>query len=145
MKLFFCIFAFLITIASSTSSALTVGISNPVSKIGDPFKAEVELYNIYDLRPSDISFRVISPKGMSAKYKKLFDNISTGFYSSNGIGWISISSTEPVFDRSFIFSIEIVWPDGKATRTYSLRMRGKLDEKTSSGCSSRGVLARCVN
>lgn len=135
-------------IISFTANAIAVGGINVHSKYGQPLILEIELFNIYDINHKDIQVRIVpkSEHGIKTTAEDKLKNISFGIYTSNGIGWISITSPEKIYGGPVDFIIEVKWPEGRTFRHYRASLIGlsghePIEENI---CPSNSIWIKCL-
>lgn len=144
MNQFKFLLIFFLSSISISSYSLTIGLAKTTSKYGEPLSVEIELYKLYEINYSDIKYRIVPRKehGLISTSEALFENSKFGFYASNGIGWVTITSPHNVETSIIDFVIEITWPSGKTKRRYQIPVYGKKipSPDESRKCEFRGSI-----
>jgi hypothetical protein len=142
------LFIFFLSIYSLSASAVTVGGIKVYSKYGERVRFEVELFNLYNMDPKNIEIKII-PKlnhGFKNTMEEKLGEVSYGIYTSGGIGWVTVSSEDIVYNGEIDIVIEFKWPEGKTFRHYVQPLIGMPSSKPIEEiiCPSKGIWIKCV-
>lgn len=121
-----------LVLAIAAASALSSGMANALglgdltlkSTLNQPLNAEIELLDARDLNAA----QVISSLATSADFAKagvdrqafLDDLTFTPVISASGKSVLRITSTKPVRDPYMKFLVQVLWPNGRLLREYSV-------------------------
>jgi len=111
-------------LSSGMASALGLGDLTLKSTLNQPLNAEIELLDARDLSAT----QVISSLATSADFAKagvdrqafLDDLTFTPVISASGKSVLRITSTKPVRDPYMKFLVQVLWPNGRLLREYSV-------------------------
>ena len=121
-----------LVLAIATASALSSGMANALglggltvkSTLNQPLLAEIELTQVQDLNAA----QVVPSLATSAEFAQagvgrtaILDDLTfTPVINANGRSVLRITSTKPVRDPYVKFLVQVLWPNGRALREYSL-------------------------
>ncbi|MDH0748093.1 tetratricopeptide repeat protein [Pseudomonas sp. GD03842] len=121
-----------LVLAIAAASALSSGMANALglggltvkSSLNQPLLAEIELTQVQDLN----SAQVVPSLATSAEFAQagvgrtaiLDDLVFTPVVNPGGRSVLRITSTKPVRDPYVKFLVQVLWPNGRALREYSL-------------------------
>ncbi|MCO6059461.1 peptigoglycan-binding protein LysM [Pseudomonas sp. MOB-449] len=121
-----------LVLAIAAASALTSGMANALglgevtlrSSLNQPLDAEIELLEVRDLasaevKPSLAAAEEFSKAGVDRQYF-LQDLKFTPVLKANGRSVIRVTSTKPVREPYLNFLVEVLWPNGRLLREYTL-------------------------
>lgn len=121
-----------LVLAIAAASALTSGVANALglgevtlrSSLNQPLVAEIELLEVRDLasaevKPNLASAEDFSKAGVDRQYF-LQDLTFTPVLKPNGRSVIRVTSTKPVREPYLNFLVEVLWPNGRLLREYTL-------------------------
>ncbi|NWL75625.1 peptigoglycan-binding protein LysM [Pseudomonas taiwanensis] len=121
-----------LVLAIAAASALTSGVANALglgevtlrSSLNQPLDAEIELREVRDLasaevKPNLASAEEFSKAGVDRQYF-LQDLKFTPVIKPNGRSVIRVTSTKPVREPYLNFLVEVLWPNGRLLREYTL-------------------------
>lgn len=121
-----------LVLAIAAASALSVGTAHALglgeidlqSSLSQPLVAEIELLEVRDLASGEIIPALASPEefnkaGVDRQYF-LTDLKFTPIIKPNGKSVIRITSTKPVREPYVNFLVEVLWPNGRLLREYTL-------------------------
>ena len=111
-------------LTSGTAHALGLGEIDLQSSLSQPLVAEIELLEVRDLASGEIIPALASPEefnkaGVDRQYF-LTDLKFTPIIKPNGKSVIRITSTKPVREPYVNFLVEVLWPNGRLLREYTL-------------------------
>ncbi|WP_394559022.1 FimV/HubP family polar landmark protein [Aquipseudomonas alcaligenes] len=111
-------------LTSGTAHALGLGEIDLQSSLSQPLVAEIELLEVRDLAPNEVIPALASPEefnkaGVDRQYF-LTDLKFTPVIKANGKSVIRITSTKPVREPYVNFLVEVLWPNGRLLREYTL-------------------------
>ncbi|WP_043308264.1 FimV/HubP family polar landmark protein [Pseudomonas sp. ML96] len=111
-------------LTSGTAHALGLGEIDLQSSLSQPLVAEIELLEVRDLAPNEVIPALASPEefnkaGVDRQYF-LTDLKFTPIIKANGKSVIRITSTKPVREPYVNFLVEVLWPNGRLLREYTL-------------------------
>ncbi|MDD0842597.1 FimV/HubP family polar landmark protein [Pseudomonas sp. Gutcm_11s] len=111
-------------LTSGTAHALGLGEIDLQSSLSQPLVAEIELLEVRDLAPNEVIPALASPEefnkaGVDRQYF-LTDLKFTPVIKANGRSVIRITSTKPVREPYVNFLVEVLWPNGRLLREYTL-------------------------
>ena len=121
-----------LVLAIATASALSSGMANALglggltvkSTLNQPLLAEIELTQVQDLNAA----QVVPSLATSAEFAQagvgrtaILDDLTfTPVINAGGKSVLRITSTKPVRDPYVKFLVQVLWPNGRALREYSL-------------------------
>ncbi|WP_271411710.1 FimV/HubP family polar landmark protein [Pseudomonas sp. Q1-7] len=121
-----------LVLAIAAASALTSGVANALglgeltlrSSLNQPLDAEIELLEVRDLastevRPSLAAAEEFAKAGVDRQYF-LQDLKFTPVLKPNGRSVIRVTSSKPVREPYLNFLVEVLWPNGRLLREYTL-------------------------
>lgn len=111
-------------LSTGTAYALGLGGLTVKSTLNQPLVAEIELTQVQDLNPS----QVVPSLATSAEFAQagvarqpvLDDLTFTPVIDPNGRSVLRITSSQPVRDPFVKFLVQVLWPNGRVLREYSL-------------------------
>ena len=111
-------------LTSGTAYALGLGEIDLQSSLSQPLVAEIELLEVRDLASNEVIPTLASPEefnkaGVDRQYF-LTDLKFTPVIKANGKSVIRITSTKPVREPYLNFLVEVLWPNGRLLREYTL-------------------------
>lgn len=111
-------------LTSGTAHALGLGEIDLQSSLSQPLVAEIELLEVRDLASTEVIPTLASPEefnkaGVDRQYF-LTDLKFTPVIKPNGKSVIRITSTKPVREPYLNFLVEVLWPNGRLLREYTL-------------------------
>lgn len=111
-------------LTSGTAHALGLGEIDLQSSLSQPLVAEIELLEVRDLSQAEVKPSLASPDefnkaGVERQYF-LTDLKFTPIIKPNGRSVIRITSTKPVREPYVNFLVEVLWPNGRLLREYTL-------------------------
>ena len=111
-------------LTSGTAHALGLGEIDLQSSLSQPLVAEIELLEVRDLASTEVIPTLASPEefnkaGVDRQYF-LTDLKFTPVIKANGRSVIRITSTKPVREPYLNFLVEVLWPNGRLLREYTL-------------------------
>ena len=111
-------------LTSGTAHALGLGEIDLQSSLSQPLVAEIELLEVRDLAQGEVIPSLASPEefnkaGVDRQYF-LTDLKFTPVIKPNGKSVIRITSTKPVREPYVNFLVEVLWPNGRLLREYTL-------------------------
>jgi pilus assembly protein FimV len=111
-------------LTSGTAHALGLGEIDLQSSLSQPLVAEIELLEVRDLAQTEVIPTLASPEefnkaGVDRQYF-LTDLKFTPIIKPNGKSVIRITSTKPVREPYVNFLVEVLWPNGRLLREYTL-------------------------
>ncbi len=111
-------------LTSGTAHALGLGEIDLQSSLSQPLVAEIELLEVRDLSSAEVKPSLASPDefnkaGVERQYF-LTDLKFTPIVKPNGKSVIRITSTKPVREPYVNFLVEVLWPNGRLLREYTL-------------------------
>ncbi len=111
-------------LSSGAASALGLGEIDLKSSLSQPLVAEIELLQVRDLAPNEVVPTLASPEeftkaGVDRQYF-LTDLKFTPVIKPNGRSVIRITSSKPVREPYLNFLVEVLWPNGRLLREYTL-------------------------
>ncbi|MDA8485105.1 peptigoglycan-binding protein LysM [Pseudomonas resinovorans] len=121
-----------LVLAIAAATALTSGVANALglgevtlrSSLNQPLDAEIELLEVRDLasaevKPNLASAEDFSKAGVDRQYF-LQDLKFTPVLKPNGRSVIRVTSSKPVREPYLNFLVEVLWPNGRLLREYTL-------------------------
>ena len=109
---------------SSYAHALGLGDIAVKSSLNQPLEAEISLLEVRDLTSAEVKSRLASPEEFSkAGVDRQFFLTGLTFtpeISSSGKNVIRVSSKQPVKEPYLNFLVEVIWPNGRLLREYTL-------------------------
>ncbi|WP_342245620.1 FimV/HubP family polar landmark protein [Pseudomonas sp. OTU5201] len=121
-----------LVLAIAAASALTSGVANALglgevtlrSSLNQPLDAEIELLEVRDLasaevKPNLAAAEEFSKAGVDRQYF-LQDLKFTPVIKPNGRSVIRVTSSKPVREPYLNFLVEVLWPNGRLLREYTL-------------------------
>lgn len=111
-------------LTSGTAHALGLGEVTLQSSLSQPLVAEIELLEVRDLAPNEVIPALASPEefnkaGVDRQYF-LTDLKFTPIIKPNGKSVIRVTSNKPVREPYLNFLVEVLWPNGRLLREYTL-------------------------
>lgn len=111
-------------LSSGAASALGLGEVDLKSSLSQPLVAEIELLQVRDLAPNEVVPNLASPEeftkaGVDRQYF-LTDLKFTPVIKPNGKSVIRVTSSKPVREPYLNFLVEVLWPNGRLLREYTL-------------------------
>lgn len=111
-------------LSSGMAHALGVGELTLQSSLNQPLVAEIELLDVRDLSAAEVRPTLASPEefnkaGVDRQYF-LTDLTFTPLVKPNGKSVIRVTSTKPVREPYLNFLVEVLWPNGRLLREYTL-------------------------
>ncbi|UCJ14726.1 peptigoglycan-binding protein LysM [Pseudomonas sp. MM211] len=111
-------------LSSGMAHALGVGELTLQSSLNQPLVAEIELLDVRDLSAAEMRPALASPEefnkaGVDRQYF-LTDLKFTPIVKPNGKSVIRVTSTKPVREPYLNFLVEVLWPNGRLLREYTL-------------------------
>ncbi|WP_068830124.1 FimV/HubP family polar landmark protein [Pseudomonas sp. BMS12] len=111
-------------LTSGTAHALGLGEIDLQSSLSQPLVAEIELLEVRDLASNEVIPTLASPEefnkaGVDRQYF-LTDLKFTPVIKANGKSVIRITSNKPVREPYLNFLVEVLWPNGRLLREYTL-------------------------
>lgn len=111
-------------LSSGMAHALGVGELTLQSSLNQPLVAEIELLDVRDLSAEEMRPALASPEefnkaGVDRQYF-LTDLKFTPVIKPNGKSVIRVTSTKPVREPYLNFLVEVLWPNGRLLREYTL-------------------------
>lgn len=111
-------------LSSGMAHALGVGELTLQSSLNQPLVAEIELLDVRDLSAAEMRPTLASPEefnkaGVDRQYF-LTDLTFTPIVKPNGKSVIRVTSTKPVREPYLNFLVEVLWPNGRLLREYTL-------------------------
>ncbi|SHL72744.1 FimV/HubP family polar landmark protein [Phytopseudomonas punonensis] len=111
-------------LSSGMAHALGVGELTLQSSLNQPLVAEIELLDVRDLSAAEMRPSLASPEefnkaGVDRQYF-LTDLKFTPIVKPNGKSVIRVTSTKPVREPYLNFLVEVLWPNGRLLREYTL-------------------------
>lgn len=111
-------------LTSGTAHALGLGEVTLQSSLSQPLVAEIELLEVRDLAPNEVIPALASPEefnkaGVDRQYF-LTDLKFTPIIKANGKSVIRVTSNKPVREPYLNFLVEVLWPNGRLLREYTL-------------------------
>ena len=110
--------------SSSLSHALGLGDLSVKSSLNQPLEAEISLLEVRDLTSVEIKTQLASPEEFSkAGVDRQFFLTGLKFtpvLNANGKSVIRVTSANPVKEPYLNFLVEILWPNGRLLREYTL-------------------------
>ncbi|MGL4316179.1 MAG: FimV/HubP family polar landmark protein [Pseudomonas sp.] len=111
-------------LTSGTAHALGLGEVSLQSSLSQPLVAEIELLEVRDLAPNEVIPALASPEefnkaGVDRQYF-LTDLKFTPIIKANGKSVIRVTSNKPVREPYLNFLVEVLWPNGRLLREYTL-------------------------
>ncbi|PYC25722.1 peptigoglycan-binding protein LysM [Aquipseudomonas alcaligenes] len=121
-------------LTSGTAHALGLGEIDLQSSLSQPLVAEIELLEVRDLAPGEVipalaSAEEFNKAGVDRQYF-LTDLKFTPIIKPNGKSVIRITSTKPVREPYVNFLVEVLWPNGRLLREYTLLLDPPLYSPT---------------
>lgn len=121
-----------LVLAIAAASALSSGMAHALglgevilqSALNQPLVAEIELLEVRDLASSELLPNLASPEeftraGVDRQYF-LTDLTFTPVLKPNGKSVIRVTSSKPVREPYLNFLVEVLWPNGRLLREYTL-------------------------
>jgi pilus assembly protein FimV len=121
-----------LVLAIAAASALTSGMAHALglgevtlrSSLNQPLDAEIELLEVRDLASAEVKPSLAAPEdftkaGVDRQYF-LQDLKFTPVIKPNGRSVIRVTSTRPVREPYLNFLVEVLWPNGRLLREYTL-------------------------
>lgn len=121
-----------LVLAIAAASAFTSGVAHALglgevtlqSALNQPLVAEIELLEVRDLAASEVLPRLASPEEFSKAGVDhpffLNDLTFTPVIMPNGKSVIRVSSNKPVREPYLNFLVEVIWPNGRLLREYTV-------------------------
>lgn len=111
-------------LSSGTAHALGLGEVTLKSSLSQPLVAEIELLEVRDLGTAEVIPTLASPEefnkaGVDRQYF-LTDLKFTSVIKPNGKSVIRVTSSKPVREPYLNFLVEVLWPNGRLLREYTL-------------------------
>lgn len=111
-------------LSSGTAHALGLGEVTLKSSLSQPLVAEIELLEVRDLGTAEVIPTLASPEefnkaGVDRQYF-LTDLKFTPIIKPNGKSVIRVTSSKPVREPYLNFLVEVLWPNGRLLREYTL-------------------------
>ena len=111
-------------LSSGTAHALGLGEVTLKSSLSQPLVAEIELLEVRDLGTAEVIPTLASPEefnkaGVDRQYF-LTDLKFTPVIKPNGKSVIRVTSSKPVREPYLNFLVEVLWPNGRLLREYTL-------------------------
>jgi pilus assembly protein FimV len=111
-------------LSSGMAHALGLGEVTLQSALNQPLVAEIELLEVRDLGSSEVlpslaSAEAFSKAGVDRQYF-LTDLKFTSLVKPNGKSVIRVTSTKPMREPYLNFLVEVLWPNGRLLREYTL-------------------------
>lgn len=111
-------------LSSGMAHALGVGELTLQSSLNQPLVAEIELLDVRDLSAAEMRPSLASPEefnkaGVDRQYF-LTDLKFTPIVKPNGKSVIRVTSSKPVREPYLNFLVEVLWPNGRLLREYTL-------------------------
>ncbi|MBB2495020.1 FimV family protein [Aquipseudomonas ullengensis] len=111
-------------LTSGTAHALGLGEVTLKSSLSQPLVAEIELLEVRDLATNEVIPALASPEeftkaGVDRQYF-LTDLKFTPVIKANGKSVIRVTSNKPVREPYLNFLVEVLWPNGRLLREYTL-------------------------
>lgn len=111
-------------LSSGMAHALGLGEVTLQSALNQPLVAEIELLEVRDLASSELLPNLASPEeftraGVDRQYF-LTDLKFTPVLKPNGKSYIRVTSSKPVREPYLNFLVEVLWPNGRLLREYTL-------------------------
>ncbi len=111
-------------LSSGMAHALGLGEVTLQSALNQPLVAEIELLEVRDLASSELLPNLASPEeftraGVDRQYF-LTDLKFTPILKPNGKSVIRVTSSKPVREPYLNFLVEVLWPNGRLLREYTL-------------------------
>lgn len=111
-------------LSSGMAHALGLGEVTLQSALNQPLVAEIELLEVRDLASSELLPNLASPEeftraGVDRQYF-LTDLTFTPVLKPNGKSVIRVTSSKPVREPYLNFLVEVLWPNGRLLREYTL-------------------------
>lgn len=111
-------------LSSGMAHALGVGELTLQSSLNQPLVAEIELLDVRDLSAAEMRPSLASPEefnkaGVDRQYF-LTDLKFTPIIKPNGKSVIRVTSSKPVREPYLNFLVEVLWPNGRLLREYTL-------------------------
>lgn len=112
------------TLTSGMAHALGLGDITLKSALNQPLDAEISLLDVKDLETSEVLPKLASPEdfnkaGVDRQYF-LTDLKFTPVIKPNGQSVIRVTSSKPVREPYLNFLVEVLWPNGRLLREYTL-------------------------
>lgn len=111
------------TFSSSAAFALGLGEIKVHSKLNQPLNAEIELLDTRDLTATEMKPALASPEDFAmAGVDRNYGLTSLRFTPiiKNGKSYVRVTTQKPINEPYLNFVMEMVWPDGKLLREYTL-------------------------
>lgn len=121
-----------LVLAIAAASALSSGMAHALglgeitlhSALNQPLDADIEMLDIRDLESNELVPSLASPEefnkaGVDRQYF-LTDLKFTPVIKPNGKSFIRVTSTKPVREPYLNFLVEVLWPNGRLLREYTL-------------------------
>ncbi|TBU90545.1 FimV/HubP family polar landmark protein [Phytopseudomonas dryadis] len=111
-------------LSSGMAHALGMGELTLKSSLNQPLVAEIELLEVRDLSSDELRPMLASPEefnkaGVDRQYF-LTDLTFTPVVNANGRSVIRVTSNKPVREPYLNFLVEVLWPNGRLLREYTL-------------------------
>ncbi|MDA7088366.1 LysM peptidoglycan-binding domain-containing protein [Pseudomonas sp. SA3-5] len=111
-------------LSSGMAHALGLGEVTLQSALNQPLVAEIELLEVRDLASSELLPNLASPEeftraGVDRQYF-LTDLKFTPVLKPNGKSYLRVTSSKPVREPYLNFLVEVLWPNGRLLREYTL-------------------------
>lgn len=136
---------FTLGIFSFNSSAIVFGNAKTLSEYGDKVVIEIEVFNLYSLTYGDMDFSISDLVNIEVNKEKYPVSIKKSFIQSNGLGWITIVTKEPIYNGILKFNLVLKSNQTKGARAYNLSFYGNKKNRPSKTCKIKSIRMKCVN
>ncbi len=139
--------------AIAAASALTSGMAHALglgdihlrSALNQPLDAEIELLEVRDLGPAEVIPKLASPEefskaGVDRQYF-LTGLKFTPVVKPNGKSVIRVTSSTPVQEPYLNFLVEVLWPNGRLLREYTVLLDPPLYSPQTAAAVPRAPMA----
>lgn len=119
------IFATIVLTGLATQAwALGLGEIQLDSALNEKLEASIELYDAGGLQPTEIIVSMASADDFARvgveRFFFLTDIRFEVTYDRNGVGEVSVSSSQPITEPYLNFLVEVLWPNGRLLKEYTL-------------------------
>jgi hypothetical protein len=139
------LFIFMLSTFSLNSNAIVFGNAQTTSNYGESVTIQIEVFNLYNLKYSDIDFKLINVINKEKSNKSYKIEIDKSFIQSDGLGWITIVTKYPIYNGVLIFTLELDSDETKGKRRYELSFYGKEKNRPDKTCKIESIRMKCNN
>lgn len=136
---------FLIVSAFSLNAkAIVFGNAKTASLYGEKAIIEIEIFNLYDMNYEDVEFEIIDAYNEEISNEKFKLTFKKSFIQSNGLGWLTLTSNENIFNGNINFVLRSENKNNKGKRKYKITLYGTSKNRPIKTCNFKSKRIKCI-